>query len=148
MLSHTGSIAYSQPKNIKTACINYYFETLNCILMLVFRDVLALSWSVVAVLCHVCFIILLHFYHTPHCLTVLATHPSLSFFRLPVVSPVPVLLHFLDVFPLAGSHASSSRPRRPLLQPQRVAVLLQRAEGGAHHPQVVFVALAGLGGMA
>ncbi|TNN48362.1 hypothetical protein EYF80_041441 [Liparis tanakae] len=29
-------------------------------------------------------------------------------------------------------------------QPQRVAVLLQRDEGGAHHPQVVFVTVAGL----
>ena len=61
MLFHNGVITYSQPKNIKTACINFYFETLNCILMLVFQDLLALSWSVIAVLCHVCFIIPLHF---------------------------------------------------------------------------------------
>lgn len=65
-----------------------------------------------------------------------------------VVSPVSALLHFLNVFPFATSQASPSAPRRPLLQPQWVAVLLQRAEGGAHGPKVVLVVLAGLDAVA
>lgn len=69
-------------------------------------------------------------------------HPSPSLLRL---SPVPALLHFLHVFPLAGPQASSPHPGRLLLQPQGIAVLLQRHEGAAHHPQVVFIPLAGLG---
>lgn len=62
-----------------------------------------------------------------------------------VVSPVPALLHLLDVFPLGARQALPPSPRRPLLQPQGVAVLLQGVVGGAHHPQVVLVALAPLG---
>lgn len=65
-----------------------------------------------------------------------------------MVSPVSALLHFLNVFPFATSQPSPSPPRRPLLQPQRVAVLLQRAEGGAHRSQVVLVVLAGLDAVA
>lgn len=65
-----------------------------------------------------------------------------------MVSPVSALLHFLNVFPFATSQPSPSAPGRPLLQPQRVAVLLQRAEGGAHRSQVVLVVLAGLDAVA
>lgn len=61
-----------------------------------------------------------------------------------MVSPVSALLHFLNIFPFATSQPSPSAPGQPLLQPQRVAVLLQRAEGGAHGSQVVLVVLAGL----
>lgn len=62
-----------------------------------------------------------------------------------VVSPVSALLHLLDMFPFATTQTSPPHPRQPLLQPKGIAVLLQGAEGRAHHSQVVFVALAGVG---
>lgn len=65
-----------------------------------------------------------------------------------MVPPVPTLFHFLNVFPFAAPQPSPSAPRRPLLQPQRVAVLLQRAERRAHGSQVVLVVLAGLDAVA
>lgn len=62
---------------------------------------------------------------------------SLSFL-LSVMSPISTLLYILHVLPLADSQGSAAGLQRPLLKPERVAVLFQGTHRGAHEPQVVF----------